>query len=675
MDGPGYATRLLALTCTLLLAAGLPAASLAESPAARSAPAAQPRALIYQPEKWSGLAPAQKQAVRRELLRIVEKNQASEIARLPAIVTLSDSHGAIDKFDTLLLHALRSVNSSEGLAKIPALDPDRSLTAQFTDYGIRLDDFRGRIFFHNGGDLVDRGPRGLAILKRSQELMAAGLMDFVIGNHDLWMFLNLQGVHLPSYGNFNFYGYRDAYDAQYGRIADVVASHQQEAEVRSPGWWERKLAEFTVRQAKEQKKWDAPDSVKVRVNHLFKSLTAGKSEDEIKRWSLTREGALWNSLRGYDVKVGDVYIGVRAVGTVSLKWWQDLLDDFKANLPAAETSEARQRLELWLAAMKVIEQDIIPVLSRDIEERLAQGEWWIRAFEALNYRNYESLEWWAKDWAFHNDWGTSVFKEVFPAFKEDNLDGEVSFARYLNHPALQDASHFLRQNFRLYQQDLYGNTILHGLLPVDPKTGEFTFVYRGKEYRGRGSKTLPSVWQGLSRIENDIRNPARTLSSLHEALSLVNSWYADRTTITKAINVADAINRIGLDKMARVNGFSRLTMGHVPFHEFLTRLTPEQRGERIRGFLIDDRLMLTDHGMGKRFGSRGAYVAASPRDGIVLQGYEHAADQRIQAAPRTIELLKSGQENILSANNGLHPLVFRNYLLDELRGDLRQAPR
>ena len=74
-------------------------------------------------------------------------------------------------------------------------------------------------------------------------------------------------------------------------------------------------------------------------------------------------------------------------------------------------------MELWLAAIKVIEQDIIPVLSRDIGERLARGEWWIRAFEALNYRNYESLEWWAKDWAFHNDWGTSVFKEISPGIQ------------------------------------------------------------------------------------------------------------------------------------------------------------------------------------------------------------------------------------------------------------------
>lgn len=88
MDGQGYATQALALTCAAScgrLAGGV----MAESPAARSAPAAQPRADLPTRKKMVRSGPAQKQAVRRELLRIVEKNQASEIARLPAIVTLS----------------------------------------------------------------------------------------------------------------------------------------------------------------------------------------------------------------------------------------------------------------------------------------------------------------------------------------------------------------------------------------------------------------------------------------------------------------------------------------------------------------------------------------------------------------------------------------------------------
>jgi hypothetical protein len=328
---------------------------------------------------------------------------------------------------------------------------------------------------------------------------------------------------------------------------------------------------------------------------------------------------------------------------------------------------------MWQEAIRIIQQEIIAQLSKDIEERLNQGQWWIRIVEAINYKNYESAQWWAKDWVFHPDWGTSVLKEISPTFREDKLGGEVSFANYLRQPVLRDASLFLRRNFHLYQSDLYGNTILHGLLPLDPRTGEFHFVYKGTSYRGRGSKTQASVWQGLDRLSHDIQDMNHSIDDLHEALSLINAWYADRTTVAKAVNVADAVNSVGSERMAAANGYSRLYMGHVPFYEFLTRLTPEQRGDRIQGFVVDNRLVLTDHGMGKRFGGRGAYVMSSPQDGLALNGFEQAKDKRIQSNPRTIELIEGDMEVVLSNNIGLHPMVYRNILLDELSQSAKQS--
>jgi hypothetical protein len=628
---------------------------------------AQSRALIFAPQSWMTLAPQQKAAAHLELRRILERGSDQQIAALPAFVTFSDQHGTIDRFDALLLDALRSVPAGKSLATLAALDPEQTLAAQLAANGVRLDDFRGQLFFHNAGDLVDRGPRGLALFKRSREMIAAGLMDFVIGNHDFWMMLNLQGFHLPFYDNYAFYGYRDGYDARHGRVDELLARQLRNAEIRSPDWWEAKLAEFTVRQS--QAKWEQAGGVKSRVNGLFKALTAGQSSDDLKRWSLTPEGEVWNRLRGYDVKVGDVYVGVRGVGMVSLKWWQELHGAFEAGLASIADNDPRRKL--WLAAIAIIGDEIIPVLAREIDDSLSRGEWWVRVFEAINYSNYESAEWWAKDWAFHNDWGTSILKEISPAFREDRLDGEVSFANYLKQPVLREMSEFLRANFNLYRQDVYGNTILHGLLPVDLLTGEFYFSYRGQAYRGRGSRATPSVWQGLARIEKDVRDTRRSLSELHEALSLVNSWYADRTTIAKAVNVAAAINRVGPEKLARVNGFSHLYLGHVPFTEFLTRLTPEQRGDRIQGFLIEDRIVLTDHGMGKRFGSRGAYVSASPGAGISLHGFEQAKARRVIADPRTVEVGANGGEAVLSTNRGLHRLLFRNYLLEMINDEAR----
>ena len=623
------------------------------------------QALIYQPEKWSALSAAQQRAARQALKIILERGTPEAIASLPSFITLSDQHGSIDKYDALLLHALRSVPAGLSIPADMVLASDKTLAEQLASCALRLDDFRGQVFFHNNGDLIDRGPRGLAVFKRSKELIEAGLMDFVIGNHDFWMFLNLQGLHLPYYDNFRFYDYRDDYDARYGRVDEIVKNQLQNAELRTPEWWAQKIAEFTVRKDKEQKNWESPGGAQSRINALYQALSAGKSRDEIKRWGWTAEGKAWNSLRGHDVKVGDVYIGMRGVGAVSLKWWKDLLLDFQSGLSTLKADDARYKL--WLDAIAIIEQEIIPDLSKDLDQRLAAGEWWVRVFEAINYRNYESAEWWAKDWVFHKDWGTSILKEISPAFREDNLTGNVSFANYLKQPVLQEVSAFFRANFSLFQQDIYGNTVIHGFLPVDPETGEFFFNYQGQEYRGKGTAKKPSVWLGLKRIETDIRDQRRSLSDLHEALTLVNSWYADRTTIAKAADVAKAINQFGAKKLTRANGIDRLFMGHVPFHEFQTRLTLEQRGERIQGFLIEDRIGLTDHGMGKRYGSRGAYIRSSARDGLNLYGFEHAKSEHIVFAPRTVEPYENGQEKTLSANSGLHPLVFRNELLDSLK--------
>ena len=341
-----------------------------------------------------------------------------------------------------------------------------------------------------------------------------------------------------------------------------------------------------------------------------------------------------------------------------------------ASRPRDDRCADDRRAELWRTAIAIVGDEIIPVLARDIDERLANGEWWVRVFEAINYRNYESAEWWAKDWAFHKDWGTAILKEISPAFSDEQLAGELTLANYLESPELREVSDFLRRHFKLYQQDIYGNIILHGLLPVDAASSEFHFVYRGQTYRGHGSRTAPSVWQGLARIEDDVRDTTRSLSELHEALALVNSWYADRTTIAKAVDVAQAINRVGVERLASANGFTQLYLGHVPFHEFLTRLTPEQRGTRIQGFLIDERIVLTDHGMGLRFGSRGAYVRAAPGDGVTLYGFEQARDRRLSAAPRVVEVDAKGRETVLSTNAGLHRLVWRN-LLREMPDDAR----
>ena len=662
-----------ALLLTLAAALALPFANVSAQsspPPVSTSTAQQPaKALLSQPEQWMSLTPARQVAARIELGRLLREGDEAAIAALPRYVTLSDIHGAQDRFDALLLHALRATPAGSPLAKLERFAPDQPLAPQLEAVGVRFADFRGQVFFHNLGDLVDRGPHGVGAYQRTRELMDAGLMDFVIGNHDFWMFMNLQGMHLPSYAGFRFYDYRDEFDERHGRVEDVVnAQRQASVEAKVPDWWARRFAEITLRHEADQKtRWRG---VQDKANALFKSMTEGMSRDDIRRWGATPDGIVWNSLRGHDVRVGDVYVGVRAVAGSSLRWWQDLSGQFAKAL-AAQPDDSAQR-EYWQGAVQLIAEEIIPPLRADLEAGLQRGEWWLRAFEAINYRNYESPEWWAKDWVFHKDWGTSVLKEIYPDFREHRLDGAVSFADYLRHPTLQEMSDFFRAQFSLYRKDMYGSVLMHGLLPVDQQTGEFHFTYRGQEYRGRGGKT-PSVWQGLRRVENDIRDIRKPLSELHEALTLVNAWYADRTTKAKAIDVANAINRIGSDRLAQANGFGRLYLGHVPFLEFINRLTAEQRGEHIRSFLINNRLVLTDHGMSARYGYRGAYISTTPQDGIALVGFENAQGAKTGSPvrhPRTLPEPKDGTTGKpLAEHPGLNAKAFRNHLRQEIVGD------
>jgi hypothetical protein len=638
-------------------------------------------AIVRKPEIWRSLSVQDRYAARKALMGILQTGTIEEIENLPVFVGVSDEHGTIEKLDQLLLHAFRSVSvGRKKLWQIDQFSSEMPISKQLPQ-DLRLEDFKGKLFFHNLGDFIDRGPRGLAVFKRSKELIDAGLSDFVIGNHDFWMFLNLQGFHLPWYDGFNFYGYADIYDEREGSVDDLVKKYRQDdPDVSRMQWWEKKLALFTTYQMARQK--DTWQGVQKKAQQFFETETWGFSEDDIKRWSVTPEGILWNKLRGYDPRVGDVYIGTRAVGLVSVKWWEDLVLEFKKHLSeygAGMSGSARGRLE---QAIRMMEQDIISVLHQDLEKGLSNGQWWLRVFEAINYGNYETPEWWAKDWVFHKDWGTSILKEINPGFNENVVqdgpvngstvqDQDVSFGNYLGHPELKGMSQFFRKNFSLFQTDVYGNTYMHAFLPMDMETGEFRFVYKEQEYRGKGSPGKPSVWAGLTRIQDDVKNLSYNLQEIHEALQLVNSWYADRTSDIKAVNVAEAINTFGAEKLAEVNGFERLATGHIPFHEFHINLTPEQKGV-IDGFLVQDRLIFTDHGMGQRYKYRGAYARFSTKNGIQHIGSEHETSLDLVSPARTT-IIKDGKKQFLFANNGMEARDFRARVIEGIQQQIERS--
>ena len=586
------------------------------------------------------------------------KNPGS--GRIPLIVTISDQHGTIDKFDKLLVDAFRSVDAGKNVPADFILDPDQPIAKQFKKLGIKLADFKGQLLFENLGDFMDRGPFGVKVFYRSKQLINAGLSDFVIGNHDQWMFMNLIGLHLPYYDNFEFYGYKDSYDTQKGG-GDVRfllrQKHLENPETRKAGWWAKKLAEH--RQYYEYLQntlWKNLDAEVNGEKGLYVQVTNGMDEEEKKKWSRTHAGDVWNKLRGVNPDVGDVFTGVKAVGLVSIVWWEDLLKEFKKideNLyPAGQKNEKDLAVqEAWTSAIVLIEDRIIPKLKEILEENInpadgADPKWWYRIFEAINSQNYTSPEWWAQDWAYHKGWGPTVFKEINNTY----YHGEplVTVANYLDEQTdligvteLKEIARFFKQHYNLHVRNIMQTDLMHAFLPIDPKTGEFYFNYKSIHYQGMGGKGSLPYWEGLAAITRDIReapNDESLIRTIYEAKTIINSWYADNTTEAKAIHVATAFQNIGVRKVAQANGIHRLITGHIPMHDY--QKLPEDSRRIITGHLISTEdgtrtFAFSDGGMGERFGGGGKYIVES-KDGFFLRGFPGKKSTEIVDNPATI---------------------------------------
>ncbi len=554
-----------------------------------------------------------------------------------SIVYISDQHGTIDKFDALVLDALRRTPAGKSISTHFNFSPDVPYERQLNAIGKSLNDFKGEIFFHNLGDLLDRGPNGLQVFEHSEELINFGLSDFVMGNHDLWAYMNLKGLHLPWYETFNFYGYIDEFDAHFGNVKDL-AIQQTNSGGLQPAWWAKKWAEFTsYQQARQKNYWGKTVDVLVNgeivdgkqnpATGLYARVSSGLDAKQVK---------LWNKLRGDNGNDTRIQTGTRAVGEVSLVWWKDLLKEFKAEYSVIQEQagfdETLPSNVAWSEAIDMMEGLIIPELRSEIEQRVKAGDWWWRVFEAINSQNYSSPEWWAKDWLFHDKWGTSVLKELNAMGDED--EEIVTPANYLLHPMMRRLTDFYDKNFNLYVRDQYQDVGFHAYLPVDP-TGHFSFTYKGVKYVGVGSNGRKRGWdEGLTRIARDVREAA-WIFDVYEAFALINYWYADNTTHAKRGSVAEIENKFGPEKIAQRNGMLNLYFwGHIPFHEFYG-LGKATLGI-IWSFITNKTSVKTDHGMGERFGARGAYVWRTP---VLAQliGYEHKDSRKIVENPRTVK--------------------------------------
>jgi len=347
------------------------------------------------------------------------------------------------------------------------------------------------------------------------------------------------------------------------------------------------------------------------------------------------------------IDVLDPLVGLNGLGKTSIVWWKDLKQQLIKGKEARSSLGAdAEEISVWSEAIAVTEM-IIPQLESRLQKALDQGNWYYSVFEAINHQAYASVEWWAKDWSSHKDWGTSVITELNAMIKDANNNDpmivrdrdifkgqEVTQANYIQSAKLQDLAAFYKNNFNLGVRTPYGDMLTHGLLPI--KGADVAITYKDKEYKG---KAIFDVLKLLS----DEKKEATDTGSMREALDLVNSWYADATTIAKPKNVKDLLGKIAA--VVSKLGVRIWAMGHNPVNKVKAPvISTDAKDSRYS-------VVQLDFGMAPKFGGAGAY-AAFGANGIVVKGFEtDKTDEAIKISPDTIIAAKKEGEKPTDIKN------------------------
>ena len=578
---------------------------------------------------------------------------------LPKIVVISDYHGGLDRFLALLSDALAELVGFQG-----KLVAGVSIEKQLQDQGLSLKTIKGSILLN--GDLLDRGKSGLACFNVARELLqtAPDRVFYVSGNHDLWAFLNLAGLHLPWYKGYNFYGNE--------RAELLIKTHRSESQYfdtpQALNWWTERLAEYNADQEKFQKEALDGNAAKIRTSYIEQY----KKYSDAKKWDSAQLDAMENFIGHFArIDVPDPFVGLNGLGKTSVVWWKDLQQQLIKGKEARSSLGAdAEEISVWSEAIAVTEM-IIPQLESRLQTALDQGKWYYSVFEAINNQAYASVEWWAKDWSSHKDWGTSVITELNAMIKDANNNDpmivkdrdifnrqEVTQANYIRSAKLQDLAAFYKNNFNLGLRTPYGDMLTHGLLPI--KGDDVVITYKDKEYKGK------AIFDVLKLLSDEIKEATDT-GSMREALDLVNSWYADATTIAKPKNVKDLLGKIAA--VVSKLGVRIWAMGHNPVNKVKAPvISTDAKDARFS-------VVQLDFGMAPKFGGAGAY-AAFGANGIVVKGFEtDKTDEAIKISPDTIiAAKKEGEKPTVIKNPGMPAKAYLENTKAALEEELKGLP-
>lgn len=520
-------------------------------------------------------------------------------------IVLSDIHGGYTRFAELVINLLDPSFDKEGIT-------DEEINNIIID---RLNNIGDDTMFYLLGDLLDRGNKQVETFNLVKRISETGKMKYVVGNHDLYAFMNLLGLHLPSYKDYKGipYDYVDCLGTNIKILLEKLQSEDKrflstfnlrKEDPLSKIFWAEKLDYYMKYAEQMQDKWTKERNEEglteeEKLQNIFKQTfgfkldSKGKdvlndpsiaindknTSDDLKKMFLDKTFINFHKkFFGRNVGIA-VYTGIRGINKMSINWWIDRakeLEQLKQSYP--------QYTEYWQQMLNIV-NDIINQQKEKYEEEVNTNKniaWAV--IDAIMYRNYESTEWNALDWVYHKNWGGG--EKGFISQRNAKLEKEsghkINKVTYFEDSLIKDMLNFYHNNFYLYRFDNYGICYMHSLLPVDEdgdvslgyvdQDGIFHdrdnngkrikgFIYKGVHYKGK------NIFKGLNKIAEDVRNyklSSNNLSEISEALTLLTAIYADNTTRVKPANLKEMKAKFGFNKILKQKGITTVVVGHNP---------------------------------------------------------------------------------------------------------------
>ncbi|MCR4662603.1 MAG: metallophosphoesterase [Endomicrobiaceae bacterium] len=553
-------------------------------------------------------------------------------------VVLSDIHGGYSRLAALIINILDPTLLDIYKEEKEEDKNDDIIVERLKNMGVnkiiieRLQNMENNTLFYLLGDLLDRGPRQVETFELVKRISETGRMRYVIGNHDLYAFMNILGLHLPFYKNYKGIP-ADYVDFKGTNIKILLEKLQSEdkrflstfdlgkEEPLSKTFWASKLDKYMKYAEEMQKRWTKEKNEnngltkEEELQNLFEQTFGfkldSKGKDVLNDVSIALKSSATSSKKksmfldptfvnfhkkffGRNVGIV-VYTGIRAVNKMSINWWIDRekeLEYLKEAYP--------QYKEYWQKMEKTINDDIINQQVKKYEEELGEKNIAWAVIDAIMYRNYESTEWNALDWVYHKNWGGGEkgFISQRNAKLEEEGKQKINKISYFDDSLVQDMLNFYQQNFYLYRLDNYGICYMHSMLPVDDdgdvslgyvdENGIFQerdnngkrikgFIYKGVHYKNK------NIFKGLNKIAEDIRNydtSSNNLSEIMEALTLLTAIYADNTTRVKPANLKEMKAKFGFNQILKQEGITTIVVGHNP----IDKLDEQFEYETVRFF-------------------------------------------------------------------------------------------